>query len=102
MTMIRTNESQTAQSTPPTARSEQPRLNDQALSGRFRSTTTQTRGIPFLGCFESTVANLVWRREVREGDGFHPDAAGYEQLAAIIQAPLLEWLTPHAIGASQN
>ena len=59
-------------------------------------------GIPYLGCFESTVANSVWRRQVREGDGFHPDATGYEQLAAIIQAPLLEWLSPHAIGASQN
>lgn len=72
-----------------------------ALSGVLEEESKRL-GIPFLGCFESTVANLVWRREVREGDGFHPDAAGYGQLAAIIQAPLLEWLTPHAIGASQN
>ena len=56
-------------------------------------------GIPFLGCFASTVADSVWRRQVHEGDGFHPDANGYEQLAAIIEAPLPEWLSPHAIGS---
>jgi len=63
---------------------------------------SQRLGIPFVGCFESTVDNFVWRHEVREGDGFHPDAAGYEHLATIIQMPLLEWLTPHANGASQQ
>ena len=63
---------------------------------------SKSLGITYLECFEGTVADSVWRRQVREGDGFHPDATGYEQLAAIIQAPLLEWLSPHAIGASQN
>ena len=51
-------------------------------------------GIPFLACFDGTVGNGVWRREVQDGDGFHPDAVGYEQLAALIEAPLLEWLSP--------
>ena len=59
-------------------------------------------GIPYVGCFESTVADFVWRRQVREGDGFHPDEAGYEQLAAIIEMPLLAWLSPHAIAASYD
>ena len=63
---------------------------------------TRSLGIPYLGCFESTVADAVWRRQVREGDGFHPDAVGYEQLAAIIKTPLLEWLGPHASDAPQD
>ena len=63
---------------------------------------SKSLGIPYLACFESTVAGSVWRRQVREGDGFHPDATGYEHLAAIIEASLLEWLSPHTIRASQN
>ena len=64
-----------------------------ALSDNLRMESGRL-GIPFLSCFAGTVGNAVWRREVREGDGFHPDAAGYEQLAALIEAPLLEWLSP--------
>ncbi len=63
---------------------------------------TKSLGIPYLECFESTVADSVWRRQVREGDGFHSDATGYGHLAAIVESPLLEWLSPHTIGASQN
>ena len=59
-------------------------------------------GIPYLGCFDSTVADIVWRSQVREGDGFHPDAAGYEQLAAIIKTPLLEWLGLHTNDARHD
>lgn len=59
-------------------------------------------GIPYVECFESTVANSVWRRQVREGDGYHPDAAGYDQLAAIIEMPLLAWVSPHAIARSHD
>ena len=58
-------------------------------------------GILFLPCFENTVDNVIWRREIREGDGFHPDAAGYQQLATIIQDPLLEWLSPPGDAGSQ-
>jgi acyl-CoA thioesterase-1 len=77
-----------------------PAVDDDAQNERISALSSVLQeeskrlGIPFLGCFESTVENVVWRREVREGDGFHPDAAGYEQLASIIQLPLLEWLTP--------
>ena len=59
-------------------------------------------GISYLDCFDGTVANTVWRRQVREGDGYHPDAAGYGQLAAIIQTPLLEWLKPEECGQSRT
>ncbi|WP_166784164.1 hypothetical protein [Cryobacterium gelidum] len=48
------------------------------------------------------MADSVWRRQIREGDGDHPDANGYEHLAAIIETPLLERLSPYGIGASRN
>ncbi|MET8875781.1 hypothetical protein [Nocardia sp. NPDC004604] len=34
----------------------------------------------------------VWMREVRAGDGAHPGAAGYDELAAIIGSHWREWL----------
>lgn len=72
-----------------------------ALSEALREESTHL-GIPFVPCFEGTVDDVVWRRDIREGDGFHPDAAGYGQLATIIQDPLLEWLTPRTSGAQQH
>ncbi|GAA2754206.1 GDSL-type esterase/lipase family protein [Amnibacterium kyonggiense] len=49
-------------------------------------------GIPFVGVFAATAASEVWRRPVREGDGFHPDAAGYALLADLVTEPILTWL----------
>lgn len=63
------------------------------LSEIFREESRQL-GIPFLPCFDGTVDNAIWRREICEGDGFHPGAAGYEVLATIIKEPMLKWLTP--------
>ena len=63
---------------------------------------SKSLGIPYLACFESTVADSVWRSQVRESDGFHPNAAGYEQLAAIIKTPLLEWLGLYASNAPRD
>jgi len=65
-----------------------------AVLSEFLREESRRLGIPFLPCFEGTVDNAIWRREIREGDGFHPGAAGYEQLATIVQEPLLKWLTP--------
>ena len=53
-------------------------------------------GIRFVPTFRATVQNPTWRRQVAVGDGFHPDAAGYELLAAVIEPPLLDWLAPVA------
>ena len=63
-----------------------------ALSGALQN-ESKSLGIPYLECFEGTVTDSVWRRQVCEGNGFHPDATGYEHLAAIIEAPLLDWLS---------
>ncbi len=37
--------------------------------------------------------NDIWMRELRVGDGYHPGAPGYEQLAAMIGPHWLQWLT---------
>lgn len=37
--------------------------------------------------------NALWRREVRDGDGAHPGAAGYDALAALIMPHWWEWLS---------
>jgi acyl-CoA thioesterase I len=33
-----------------------------------------------------------WLAEVRAGDGAHPGAGGYTELAAVVRAPFLAWL----------
>ena len=82
-----------------------PAVDDDTQNGRISALSDALReeagslGIPYVECFERTVADSVWRRQVREGDGFHPDAAGYERLVAIIEMPLLEWLSPHSIAS---
>jgi acyl-CoA thioesterase I len=49
-------------------------------------------GIPFVSVFAATEESDVWRRPVHEGDGFHPDAAGYALLASVVTDPILTWL----------
>ncbi|MEV6138629.1 GDSL-type esterase/lipase family protein [Nocardia sp. NPDC051990] len=36
--------------------------------------------------------SAVWMREVRAGDGAHPGAAGYQEMAALIGPRWREWL----------
>lgn len=50
-------------------------------------------GVLAVDTFAATSEDEVWRREVRDGDRFHPDSAGYERLAGLVTAPLLDWLS---------
>jgi acyl-CoA thioesterase-1 len=50
-------------------------------------------GVPYVAAFPATVSSPVWRHPVRAGDGFHPDAAGYAHLAAVLAPPIVAWLT---------
>ena len=43
-------------------------------------------GIPYCAVFEPIAASLRWRREVEAGDGSHPNAGGYAELASVIAA----------------
>jgi lysophospholipase L1-like esterase len=45
----------------------------------------QELGIPYLDVFTPLSQSATWIEEVRSGDGAHPDAEGYSELAHIIQ-----------------
>ena len=49
--------------------------------------------VPYVGIHQPLRHNAIWRREVRDGDGAHPSAAGYEALAALIMPRWWEWLS---------
>jgi lysophospholipase L1-like esterase len=49
-------------------------------------------GVPYVPVLDRTACDATWRREVREGDGAHPGAAGYAVLAGIVEGPILAWI----------
>ncbi|MEL7977803.1 GDSL-type esterase/lipase family protein [Isoptericola sp. F-RaC21] len=72
-----------------------PAVDDEAQNARLHglgdafAEVCADRGIPYVDTFDATATDATWRREVREGDGFHPGAAGYAALAAVVQRPFL-------------
>ena len=75
-----------------------PAVDDDVQNDRIRlldaalAQETAALGIPFVPVFAVTEGAGVWRRAVHDGDGFHPDAAGYDLLASVVTAPILDWL----------
>ena len=59
------------------------RINE--LSDRFAQ-LCETLNIPYLDIFTPLNQSAIWMEEAAAGDGAHPDAAGYTELAQIIQA----------------
>lgn len=83
-----------------------PAVDESAQNERLRDTNQALReaaedlGVPYVDSFTVTEQSPTWRREVREGDGYHPGAAGYEELATIIGEPFLTWLDAHFRGGT--
>ncbi|WP_433757791.1 GDSL-type esterase/lipase family protein [Nocardia sp. CA-135398] len=48
--------------------------------------------VPYARIHQPLRDSAVWMREVRAGDGAHPGAAGYDELAALIRPYWREWL----------
>ncbi|MGB9034283.1 G-D-S-L family lipolytic protein [Arthrobacter sp. UCD-GKA] len=48
--------------------------------------------VPYVGVVRQMQDHDVWRREVREGDGAHPGAGGYDALAALLRPTWDSWL----------
>jgi acyl-CoA thioesterase-1 len=48
--------------------------------------------VPFVEVVHDLRASGPWLAEARAGDGAHPGAGGYTQLAAVVRAPFLAWL----------
>jgi lysophospholipase L1-like esterase len=69
---------------PPTADAEQ-NLRTHGLSHLFAE-VARNEAVPFLSVFAQLAEDTIWMSEVRAGDGAHPSAAGYTQLAALVEA----------------
>lgn len=64
-----------------------------ALSNRFEELCTQ-HDVPFVETHTALQAAAAWQRETRGGDGSHPQADGYRELAnLVIASGFLSWLT---------
>lgn len=51
------------------------------------------RQVPFAPLAEALRASEAWRRELAAGDGAHPGAAGYEEMARLVLAAgFIDWL----------
>jgi len=66
----------------------------QKLSGHFAQ-LCETLKIPYLDIFTPLSQSALWMQEAAAGDGSHPDAAGYTELAHLIQA----WTAWHTFTA---
>ncbi len=77
---------------PPTS---EPELNDRVgpLCKKL-NVLCRELDVPYLPVFDTLAANAAWMHEVAAGDGAHPNAAGYEALAALVEAwePWRSWL----------
>lgn len=62
------------------------------LSARFRAVCAEA-GAPFVAVVHELARDERWMSEVRDGDGAHPAAGGYERLAAIVLPGWLEWIS---------
>ncbi|MGK8521221.1 GDSL-type esterase/lipase family protein [Nocardia asteroides] len=49
--------------------------------------------VPYVRVHEALRANAVWMTEVGTGDGAHPAAAGYDEIAALIAPHWHAWLS---------
>lgn len=56
-----------------------------SLSDAYASVCREM-GVPFLAVLPALSASPVWTREVAEGDGSHPGAGGYAELAELVGA----------------
>ena len=70
-------------SPPPIANDEQ-NTRIQVLSEHFDA-VCQELDIPYLNVFTSLLNSPVWMAEVKAVDGAHPNAAGYAELALLVQ-----------------
>jgi len=69
-------------------------LNDRIaeLSYAFRMRCARHR-VPFVPLVDELRANETWRRSIAAGDGCHPGAAGYAEIARLVLAAgWLDWL----------
>jgi lysophospholipase L1-like esterase len=70
-------------SPPPVAEVEQQSRMQELIAEL--SVVCDTLKIPYLDVFTPLLASAVWLKEVELGDGAHPNAAGYAELAGLVR-----------------
>lgn len=60
------------------------------------------QAVPYVSVVRELQGHEVWQREVREGDGAHPGAGGYESVAALLRPAWDKWLAALRAGHSSN
>ncbi|AEA27653.1 lipolytic protein G-D-S-L family [Pseudonocardia dioxanivorans CB1190] len=61
------------------------------LNARFRD-VCDSAGAPFVDVVHELAGDELWTTGVRDGDGAHPGAQGYERLAALVLPTWLDWI----------
>lgn len=84
---------------PPPIDDEPQNRRTRQLSAAMEAVCVES-GHRFVSVFDVLAEDSVWRSAVAAGDGAHPDAAGYDRLAALIWPPFLNWLTELTLDAS--
>ncbi|MBB2903171.1 lysophospholipase L1-like esterase [Kineococcus radiotolerans] len=56
--------------------------------------------VPYVSVLPALRAHPLWRRQVREGDGAHPDDEGYQALTALLLPAWQTWYTTVRSGSS--
>ncbi|WP_330185598.1 hypothetical protein [Nocardia sp. NBC_01503] len=62
-----------------------------ALDARFAEVCDGLE-TPYLRAHQPLRENPIWMREVAATDGYHPDAPGYDEFAALLAPHWLLWL----------
>ncbi|MFP4639427.1 MAG: GDSL-type esterase/lipase family protein [Guyparkeria sp.] len=75
---------------PPPVGDEEHNRRIQGLSEAFGDLASAL-GTPYVDLFTPLVAAADYRRTLRDGDGAHPGAAGYERMARIVSSSPAWW-----------
>lgn len=59
---------------------------------RLLADCVASHGVTYLSLFKRLAGNPAWLEGVREGDGAHPGAAGYQQYFEAVRDPLMRFL----------
>lgn len=58
------------------------------------------QSVPYVSVVSQMQGHEVWRREVREGDGAHPGAGGYDALTSLLWPAWESWLAALRAGSA--
>jgi len=86
---------------PPPTSDEERHIRIKVLFEHF-STLCQELTIRYLDVFNPLLNSPIWISEVKAGDGSHPNAAGYEELAQLVQnwSAWSNWFKPNNFHSS--